>query len=218
MGGAGHAVACVAQAGEVLELALHVVQPLDRQQAAGHLLACGPIRQKRIQILGGADDAQPPIRLFRKAIEFPGMEQRAVQQRIPRACRLQLGNGKEGDVVAVAAVAVVVEAARRLGNGGEHLKRHIACLKTREINVAALVGLQEIALPQQRVAMQINDGQAFVQGQRFRAGGRRRVRHQRVDMPIVPRGKHGEEADHGQHNGDENGTAPVHALLLCLRA
>src|SRR3546814_11162972 len=82
---------------------------------------------------------------------------------MPRPQRVELGDRKPGDIVAVGAVGVVILHLRRLGDAGEDLERDVAVFEAGQVDMAAASAGQKVALPQQGVAVQINDGQGAMQ-------------------------------------------------------
>ncbi len=81
--------------------------------------------------------------------------------------RPALRYGEQEDVVGRIVVALDIEAARRLCDDPEYLKRDIAFGQTRYVDVAACAAFKKIAAPQQRIAMQVGDLKRLVQRQRI---------------------------------------------------
>ncbi|MGK5041880.1 hypothetical protein ACQ4WQ_16195 [Janthinobacterium sp. GB1R12] len=107
------------------------------------------------------------------------------------------------DVVRVAAVALDIHLARRLGNDGKGLQRHVGPLQAGEVDMAALAVAVQIALPQQAVGVQVGDPQALVQGH---GRCRRRLAGRRMDTVEVFVDKDGsgqETADQRKAGGGE---------------
>ncbi|MGE5324258.1 MAG: hypothetical protein ACM3SW_15425 [Actinomycetota bacterium] len=55
------------------------------------------------------------------------------------------------------------------GNERERLDGNITVLKARKVDVAPAAALEQVALPQERVGVQVGDDQLFMQS--FRSGG-----------------------------------------------
>ena len=160
---ADHAEAGVVEHVEVLGLALQVLRAFDRKQGADLAVAAGAAEKQRPQVGGRADDHQPAFGGGLGALQLFGVPERAFEQRGPGGDRLQLADGERGDVVGIAAVAFVILALGGLGHAGEHLQRDIALLQPGKIDMAVIDAVGEVALPQQGVAVQIDDGQPLVQ-------------------------------------------------------
>ena len=128
----------------------------------------------------GCDQPQPPVGPVRKAFQLLRMPQRAFEQRAPGPRRLQIDLDEAGDVVAVAAVGVVILALRRLGHRREHLQRVMALEQPRQIDMAAIGALEQTALPEQGVGMHVGDVERRMQ----LARGRRHLERHRND-PVL---------------------------------
>ena len=147
---------------EVFGFAFEVVEPFDREQRTDRAVRL--VRgQQPVKAGLVADLEQLAARRFHCAIKLLPVPQRAFEQRGPGPARLQLGDRQQGDVIAVAAVRIVVLALGRLGGGREHLQRDIAFLQPGQVFVAAIRQPGHIAAPQQGVGMQVDHQQALVQ-------------------------------------------------------
>ena len=126
------------------------------------------------------------------------MPKRPLQQRTPGSQRLQLADDEQGDVVGLIGVGGVVLILGRLGDAGEHLQRDIAFLQARQVYMAALCRFQHVALPQQRVAVQVNYGERFVKCARLLRDLRQRLAVDLVALPLHDTGGEGKERDSRQ--------------------
>ena len=71
--------------------------------------------------------------------------------------------GQEQDVVAAVVVALDVQVARRLGRRGQDLEGDVAVDEARDVDVAALAALEQVAAPQERVGVEVGHGQRLVE-------------------------------------------------------
>ena len=126
------------------------------------------------------------------------MEQRAFGEGKPCPGRLQLRDDERGDVVRVAGVAIVILAARAFGDRGEELERDIALLQAGQILMPAIGLPENVALPHQRVGMEIDDAQRGVQRLCLGRDGDEREAIHLVGAGFEDAGRQGEKADGGE--------------------
>ena len=174
---ARHAEPRVVEPIEIFCLAFEVMQPLDCQHRADRFHArTGTLGEQSVEPGCGPNLLQPALRGGGGAVELLAVPQRPLEQRAPRPHRLQLADRQKGDVVGgLGAVAVIVEAVRRLGHRREELQRDISVIETRQVDVAARGTVQRISLPQQGVGMEIDDGQRGMEDFRFLANLNQRL-------------------------------------------
>ena len=80
-----------------------------------------------------------------------------------------MGNGQPADHVSEIRIPIDIEMARAGGNQRKGLYGDVPLLKAREVDMASAAALEEVALPQERVGVEVGDDQVFVQG--FGSGG-----------------------------------------------
>jgi hypothetical protein len=162
--------------------------------------------QRGGQLLLRRHQAQLAVAVARGVVQLAALVQRALQQAAPGARGPALGHRQQGDVVAVAGIAIEVHAARRLGDGGEHLQADAAGQQARHVGLAVAVALQRIARPQQQVVVQVGHEQPLVQLLRARADGIRRRGGDGIQARIDEAGQveeHGQRQQHQRGQGDE---------------
>jgi hypothetical protein len=165
---AGHPKAGGIEHIEIVDVALEIVQPLDRQHTADHDHAALAIGEQAIDVGSGRDQAQPPAGRIGKAAQLLGMPQRALQQREPGPRRLQIDDRKVGDGVGVGRIGIVVLSLRRFGERREHLQRVTPLDQARQVDMAMIGARQQITLPRQAVGMHVGDVERRLQRLRRR--------------------------------------------------
>ena len=146
-----------------------------------------PRREMRRQIRLRADDREPTGRASGHRIGASGEVERPRQQAPPGRRWPAEGDGQQDDVIGVVRVALDVQMARRLGRGREHLEGHVPLDEPRDVHVAAIAADQQVAPPQQRVGVEVDDGQSLVERPRRLRCGIRRHEGRRVQPPLGPR-------------------------------
>ena len=202
---------------EIGEVPFEVVQPLDREHRADRrAFAPAPAREQAVQLARRRHPGEAAVRGGHCPVQLLAVVERALEQRCPGADRLQLGDHQRGDIVAIAVVGVVVLAARRLGDAGEDLQRHVAFLHPRQILVPAPGAGEEVAIPHQGVGMQVDDGQRFVQRARFVGHGDRRLAVDPVHAAFDQRRAEREEGARGHRHDRQQapGQPRPHAASL----
>ncbi|MNM25702.1 hypothetical protein D3C81_361550 [compost metagenome] len=205
MRGRGHAEAGLVQGVEVVQLAFERMRAFQCQPA-GHqgrvLLARG---DEAAQLCAAADDAQLAMALARLLAQLVGLVSGARQQAVPGGRRQALRHHQGRDVVRVAAIALDIHLARRLGDDGKSLQGHVAPLHAGKVDMAALAVAVQVALPQQAVRVQVGDPQVAVQGQ---SGRRWRLAGWRMDAVemLVDEDGGGQQAANQRKAGGGDGT------------
>lgn len=212
---AGDAKAGVIQAVEVLQLTLDGLQPFGGQHGGQALRVALPVFQVAGQLGAVVDQHQFTVAGGSGLLQLVGLVQGAGQQAAPGFPRPALGHGQQGDVVAVGAVALVVDAARGLGDGGKHLQADAALEQARQVGVAVVVALEQVALPEQGIVVQVGDEQALVQLLGLVAGRVGRRRRHAVHLPVEQVGQREEGArahGHEDQQGEQqlgHGACPI---------
>jgi len=167
-------------------LAFQRLQAFRREQHADRAAVPGAEFRQAVDIRRIADHRQPARRILHRPLQFLRVIELPLEQREPGSHRLQLGNRQQGDIVGVGAVAVVILAPRRLGHAGKYLQPDIAVLHALEVDMAIVDAVGDLALPQQRVAMQIDDHQTVVQPLRVGADFRQRLAVDHIGLLLEP--------------------------------
>ena len=155
-----HAEAGIEQKVDIGRVALQRVRAFERQQRgddAGLELAAV---DKNPEIAPRLDQHQPAVGRRGEGPQPVGLVERALHEAEPGPERPALRQRQEQDVVGIAVIVLDVEVARALGDHGKHLQRDIALDQPRQVDMAAIRPLAEVAPPQQRVGMQVGDGRA----------------------------------------------------------
>ncbi len=103
---------------------------------------------------------------LRAGFEIPQarcLVQGALSEAAPGGGRPAFDDGEQRKVVGIGGVALEVQAARRFGDHGERLQRHVAFDQARDIDMptrAARAAHQQVARPEQAIGVQIHDGDA----------------------------------------------------------
>ncbi|MNQ64446.1 hypothetical protein D3C85_788700 [compost metagenome] len=176
MGQAGDAKACVIQAVDVLQLAFQRVQALGGEYGGNAVRVGLPGREVVGEVLAAAHQGQLALAAIDGLLEPLALIEGALQQAGPGRAGPALGHDQQGDVVAVGTVAFIVEAAWSLGDGGEHLQADMPLQQARQVAMTEVVAFQQVAVPEQRVVVQVGDEEGLVQGLGIVRGlvGRRR--------------------------------------------
>ena len=137
------------------------------------------------------DDPERAIGASGQAVGTRREVERARQQPAPGRGRPAEGDGEQDDVVGPVVVALDVEVAGRLRGRGEDLERDVPLAQARDVHLATVAALQQVAAPQQRIGVEIGDPQRLVQRPRAIRrpyGGAAQVRHRRASVrPTIAR-------------------------------
>jgi hypothetical protein len=107
----------------------------------------------------------------------------------PRWARPALDDRDEPDVVGPVVVPPVVQVTRHMSRRGEDLEGDVAGDEPREIDVATLAGAEQVTGPEERVGVEIDDGQPLVEVRRGRGDEVRPAIGDRVESALGPRGQ-----------------------------
>ena len=170
----------------------------------------GPSVEERVEVRAGTDDGQRPVGADPPSPPTgpPGRARgpsrlRHVVAGQPRP------TGEQRDVVGPVVVALEVQVAGRLRRGGEHLERHVALDQPRDVDVATLAARQQVAAPEQRIRVEVDDRRAGVDLARLLGGLVGRRGRDPVQAPLGPRhggpaaGPCGDGAGDGRCRGDD---------------
>ncbi|MCY1421851.1 hypothetical protein D9M71_375160 [compost metagenome] len=176
VGQAGDAKARVKQAVDILQLAFQRVQALGGEYRGDPDGVGFPGREVVGEVLAAAYQDQLALAAIGGFLQLPALIEGAFQQARPGRAGPALGHDQQGDVVAVGTVAFIVEAAWSLGDGGEHLQADMPLQQARQVAMTEVVAFQQVAVPEQRVVVQVGDEEGLVQGLGIVRGlvGRRR--------------------------------------------
>jgi hypothetical protein len=194
------------QAAEIVEPALQVLQALYREQGAGDLAAGGPVGEQAPDVEAAPHDPQPAFGTGLRLPKLLRVPQRALEKRAPGPRRLELGDGEQGDVVALGAVGIVILVLGSLRHRGEDLESDVAGLEPRQIDLASARGVEQAALPEQGVGMHVGDGEPRMKRPSAVAGPGQRSRHHLVHAPLDDAWAEDEE---GADGDDQEGEQPV---------
>ena len=207
VGQAGNTKACLIKCVDVFQLAFNWLQAFGGENACDTLRVFLPGADKVDEVAAGFDQYQAAVAIGAGLIELVRLVERALQQAAPGCLGPALSHGQQGDVVGLAAIAFIVDAARRLGHGGEHLQANAAFEHARQVGVAKVVALEQVALPQQHVVMQVGDKQLLMQLIGRFTGGVRRGGFDAVHLAVKQggQGKHTARSDQQDYQqGDQN--------------
>ncbi|MNN08140.1 hypothetical protein D3C81_1209890 [compost metagenome] len=147
MRGRGHAVAGPVQGVEVVQFSFQRMRAFQGQpagQQGGVFFARG---DEAAQLGAAADDPHLAIAPGRLLAQLAGLVGGARQQAVPGGGRQALRHHQRRDVIRVAAIAFDIHLARRLGDDGKRLQRHVGSLQAGEVDMPALAVAVQIALP-----------------------------------------------------------------------
>src|ERR1022692_3053849 len=109
---------------------------------------------------GGPDDGELALRAGFEIPQARCLVQGALSEAAPGGGRPAFDDGEQRKVVGIGGVALEVQAARRFGDHGERLQRHVAFDQARDIDMPTRAAHQQVARPEQAIGVQIHDGDA----------------------------------------------------------
>jgi len=151
-------------------------------------------------------------------MQAPRLIQGALGQAVPGARRPALRNRQPENVVGLVIVAFNVQSARTLGRQGEDLQRNVAVGETRDVNLSVGAAFEQVAAPEQRVGVQIDDGELSVKGARWLRCGVGRLPEDFI-LSVIHQLRNGEEEcryDARDHQKKLNRPAQQNLPAFCV--
>jgi hypothetical protein len=161
-------------------------------------LAALVVAHEAVEVAAALHGAHRASRPLDRVVEALRDERAPLVEARPRAQRPPLQCDERGDhVECVSGVPLEVQAERRLRHGREHLQADAPLAPAWQVRVATVARREQVAPPEQRVVVQIDDEQRFVERARPRTGlrrvdGRAAIR-QAFDRRRAERGRQGGE-------------------------
>ena len=200
MGQADQAEARPLHHAQIGDLAFQRVRPFHAKDGADDAGARGAVGQQLVEVRAAVDHAHEVGVRLGHPVQPVGLVQRAFLEAEPRLHRAQLRDHQRRDIVrGVGAVAVVILPGRAFRDGGEDLDGHVPPVEARQVHVTLGPLADEVAVPEQRVGVQVAYDEPPVQ----RAGLFRHrpflaAVHGVLRARDVARREH-EDRDHGKH-------------------
>ncbi len=187
------------------EVAVERLRALDREERSRDRGIGGSAGEVGIEVVARLDDAQATSRVRGHLAQPERQVERSREPTVPRGTWPPLPEGEQRHVIGPVVVPLQVDPARDLRRSGEGHERDAAFDQARDIEMAVRGSTTKVAAPEERVRVQVHDGQAAMHLDGARRSDVRAAAMDPVPAPLDELGRHPAEGD-GARN--ESGRGP----------